>query len=102
MSLPYISTIYASKLPTPVKLQACDMSNCLFVIIECEDANLLFYLFFVIVLIISFPIFRSSPCLVVGIPVLRAICCFTLVIPTNRLQENENPRISFIFNVFVL
>ncbi len=35
-----------------------------------------------------FPIFRSTPALVVGIPVARAIFCFTCEIPKVRFSEN--------------
>lgn len=48
-------------------------------------------------LIITLPIFLSSPALDVGIPVLRANCCFACVTPRALFQENDNPGI-FIFS----
>lgn len=48
-----------------------------------------------------FPIFRSTPALVVGIPVARAIFCFACVIPKARFHEKLRPGIGVDF-LFIL
>lgn len=44
-------------------------------------------------LMIAFPIFLSSPALLVGIPVSRANFCFIWVIPNALFNENDTPGI---------
>lgn len=39
------------------------------------------------------PIFLSIPDFVVGIPVLLANFCFACAMPTNLLNEKENPKL---------
>ena|GEM_PF-3858883 len=51
---------------------------------------------------ISRPIFRSKPPIVVGMPVFFATDCFNPLIPNARFKENDNPFISFIFKYIAL
>ena len=50
---------------------------------------------------ITFPIFRSRPALLVGMPVSRANFCFIWVIPNALFKENDTPGI-FIEIVFLI
>lgn len=48
-----------------------------------------------------FPIFRSTPALVVGIPVARAIFCFACEIPKARFHEKLRPGIGVDFSLII-